>query len=1088
MLELLTPLSPEYTLIIPEDAVILFGWAVGFIGVLILGFWLHDRSFKLQRQSLIWLAVLSVLILVVTPFVGILPKMSPALGLGEVPIRHLMFFASVPWMVAGGVLGVLPAMFLAGVSGLLLGYLDTHNIFTPLVLMFTASAFSWFVRQRFRKPPFTWLRFPIFAALASLFAVSPMVFLVLAVSAPGIAAEKVSLAIERFPVVMFSLGGMVLVGGVVSVIVQALAQASWGGKTALQPSPLETHFKYRFLTFTVPIFVVLMGVVFITTWAIVRDHAQKLLLRQLTGTGGIAAESLSVFLDTGDRQLSALARSPQLISESDEAAVRVLDQNLESQAYFSQLALLDSEGSPLVWAPVNHQEAEPPAFEMMAPDGLQSGSVSPWRFMDAGASVENRTLIYFLLALEPESAGQHRYLLGQTVLEENPYGHPFLQAVDALVQSGGYVQIIGSEGGLLYQSGGAGLAEPVARANLSTAAFFQDTTPDGRPMAHYFQPLDGSLWGMMATLPGAAAQQMAWQAAWPILLISAAVMFLVLAGVWIGLAPIAEEMDYMAGAIRAVADGKFDSQRLTTRSVKGQGALSRALTAMVTSQKARMDRQAKLLSVSGQVTGQLNLRDSLHAVLTAALTFGASSVRLVLTDAAASASPDDADHRLGMGQHTKPLAKIDLAVLDLARMAGRLVLYAGEVAQRLPITSEMPDLTAVVILPLKWKDLDLGVFWAAYDQGRSPSEEDVQYLEELAQIAGMAVLNAKTYADSQSSLGLMEAIFDLLPDAILISDPQGQVLFQNKGAAQVLGLKVGTLEGKSLSTLFRAEDFAQLSGEVSPQAGAKEVRFRDGKAFQLISSPIRINPRQVGQVMIFKDLTRQRQEESIKTEFVTTVSHELRSPLTLILGYAKILRLTGNLNEQQDTYISNIIDSVEEMKNLVQKLLDIGRLEGGDPLNLQQISVAEIVRRVVEAMEAQAKQKNIHIRVNLPDSPLSMEADQTFVTQALKNLLENAVKFSKMEGEVVLSVRQTDGQVVFAVQDRGIGIAPLDQRNLFKKFSRTNAQSGVDNEGSGLGLAIVKSIAERHGGRVWLESQLGKGSTFYLEIPRNQAQ
>ena len=1085
MSELLTPLTPEYTLIIPEDVRVLIGWAIGLIGILILSIWLQDRSFRLQRRSLIWLAVLSVLILAVTPFVGILPRMSPELGLGEVPFRHLMYFAAVPWMVAGGVLGVLPATLLAGISGLLLGYLDTHNIFTPLLLMLIASTFSWFVRQRFRKAPFTWLRFPIIAALVSLFAVSPFVFLVLAVGAPGIAAEQVSLAIERFPVVMFSLGGMVLVGGVVSVIVQALAQASWGGKAALKPSPLETHFKYRFLTFTMPIFVILLGVVFITTWSIVRDHAQKLLLRQLTGTGGIAAESMSVFLDTGDRQLGALALSPQLSDGSAEETAQVLSQFVQNQAFFSEIALPDAEGDPIAWVPPGHQETWQPSFESI---GMQTDLNKPWRLVGQGAGDENRTLIDFLMAVEVGQNDSRRFLWGQAVLEDNPYAHPFLKAVDALVQSGGYVQMVDSEGDLLYQAGEVGLSEPFARGNLSTAAFYQSTTTDGRPMAHFFQPLNGSTWGMMATLPGVAVSQMAWQTTYPILLTTAAVMILILVGVWIGVAPLAEEMDYIAGAIHSVTDGKFDSEALTTRPVKGQGDLSRALTAMVDGQKDRMDKQSKLLSVSSKVTGQLNLRDSLHTILTAALTFGASSARLVLTDSAASASPDDADHRLGMGQNATLLAKIDLAVLDLVRISGPLVLREREVAQRLPITSEMPGVTAVVIRPLKWKDLDLGVFWVAYDQGSSPSNEDIQYLGELAQIASMAVLNAKTHADSQSSLGLMESIFDLLPDAILISDPQGQVLFQNKGAAEVLGLKMGTLEGKSLSTLFRAEDFAQLSGEVNPRAGAKEVRFRDGKAFQLISSPIRVNPRQVGQVMIFKDLTRQRQEESIKTEFVTTVSHELRSPLTLILGYAKILRLTGNLNEQQDTYISNIIDSVEEMKNLVQKLLDIGRLEGGDPLNLQQFPVAEIVRRVVEGMEAQAKQKNIHIRVNLPDSPLSMEADQTFITQALKNLLENAVKFSKMEGEVVLSARQTDGQVVFAVQDKGIGIAPLDQRNLFKKFSRTNAQSGVDDEGSGLGLAIVKSIAERHGGRVWLESQLGKGSTFYLEVPQNQAQ
>jgi len=210
--------------------------------------------------------------------------------------------------------------------------------------------------------------------------------------------------------------------------------------------------------------------------------------------------------------------------------------------------------------------------------------------------------------------------------------------------------------------------------------------------------------------------------------------------------------------------------------------------------------------------------------------------------------------------------------------------------------------------------------------------------------------------------------------------------------------------------------------------------------------------------------------------------------LTLILGYAKILRLTGNLNEQQDVYISKIIGGVEEMKGLVKKLLDLDRLEGGDPLDISQFTVEEITHRVVESLEAQAKQKNIQLTLDLPGEPLLIDGDQTFLTQALKNLLENAIKFSKMGSEVKIHAREEDRRVIFTFQDRGIGIAPLDQRNLFTKFSRLSAQSGMENEGSGLGLAIVKSIAERHGGGVRLESQLGKGSTFYFEIPLRQDQ
>jgi signal transduction histidine kinase len=262
-----------------------------------------------------------------------------------------------------------------------------------------------------------------------------------------------------------------------------------------------------------------------------------------------------------------------------------------------------------------------------------------------------------------------------------------------------------------------------------------------------------------------------------------------------------------------------------------------------------------------------------------------------------------------------------------------------------------------------------------------------------------------------------------------------------------------------------------------------EVSIGENLVYLVTGNPILIEGQQAGQALLITDITQTKLTDSRKSEIVTTVSHELRSPLTLIHGYAKILQLTGNLNEQQDTYIGNIIAEVEEMRSLVQNLLDMGRLESEHALDLTRIEAGEIVNSAIKSMEAQARQKNIQINVSLPKSPIYFEADETFLAQALKNLIENAIKFSKMGREVTLSVQLNPDNVVFEVKDEGIGISPLDQRHLFKKFQRMSNPVGQNQQGSGLGLAIVKSIAERHGGKVWFDSQLGKGSTFYLQIP-----
>ncbi|MFN2303299.1 MAG: sensor histidine kinase, partial [Anaerolineales bacterium] len=193
---------------------------------------------------------------------------------------------------------------------------------------------------------------------------------------------------------------------------------------------------------------------------------------------------------------------------------------------------------------------------------------------------------------------------------------------------------------------------------------------------------------------------------------------------------------------------------------------------------------------------------------------------------------------------------------------------------------------------------------------------------------------------------------------------------------------------------------------------------------------------------------------------------------------------TGNLNEQQDIYIRNIIDGIEEMQGLVQNLLDIGRLESDDSLEITRFSAQKLIQKIMQGMDAHAKQKNIQMQLNLPAEPILLEADATFLTQALKNLIENAIKFTNMGGDVIIGVRDNEENVTFSVKDNGIGIAPLDQRHIFEKFQLGSEKTVGKGQGSRLGLAIVKTIADHHRGKVWFESQLGKGSTFYFQIPR----
>jgi two-component system phosphate regulon sensor histidine kinase PhoR len=200
-------------------------------------------------------------------------------------------------------------------------------------------------------------------------------------------------------------------------------------------------------------------------------------------------------------------------------------------------------------------------------------------------------------------------------------------------------------------------------------------------------------------------------------------------------------------------------------------------------------------------------------------------------------------------------------------------------------------------------------------------------------------------------------------------------------------------------------------------------------------------------------------------------------------GYATMLSMVGAMNEQQKEFVRKISESVEQMTQLVDNLLDLGRIEAGVGLNLEAVTIDHVVQDVAGAYQPQALNKRIALEVDMGQGMRPIEADPTLLRQAIANLVDNAIKYTQPGGRVTLRARQYDGRQMISVEDSGVGIAPTDQARLFEKFYRARRPDTLKEKGSGLGLAIVKSIIEQHGGRVSVESRLGVGSTFTVEIP-----
>jgi signal transduction histidine kinase len=256
----------------------------------------------------------------------------------------------------------------------------------------------------------------------------------------------------------------------------------------------------------------------------------------------------------------------------------------------------------------------------------------------------------------------------------------------------------------------------------------------------------------------------------------------------------------------------------------------------------------------------------------------------------------------------------------------------------------------------------------------------------------------------------------------------------------------------------------------------------------------------LGRVAVLRDISHLKELDELKSEFVSTVSHDLRSPLTFIRGYATMLPSTGELSDEQQAYVTKILKGVDQISDLVEDLLDLRRIESGAGFETQPCHIATLVSEAVDArrMRAAAKEIDLQLSTKIHDEsgiPLThldpraliVSGDAASLRQAVTNLVDNAIKYTPGGGQVRVRMsvarQEQDWRILIDVMDTGIGIAPEDQVRLFEKFYRIKRSDVPSVQGTGLGLSLVRSIIERHKGDVSVESELNQGSTFTIRLP-----
>ncbi len=333
---------------------------------------------------------------------------------------------------------------------------------------------------------------------------------------------------------------------------------------------------------------------------------------------------------------------------------------------------------------------------------------------------------------------------------------------------------------------------------------------------------------------------------------------------------------------------------------------------------------------------------------------------------------------------------------------------------------------------------------------------------------------------SDAERARLESVFNNIHDSVMILDEEKKILLVNPAMCRQLGLDPKTAQGKPVMDIVTHPDVTALLTRKNGSDPLQyyEVSFPDGRVSNAQFTEIQ----NVGYAITMQDITYLKEMDRVRSEFVHTVSHDLRSPLTSVIGYTELVERAGELNDSQRDFLKRIQESVQHITSLINDLLDLGSVEAGLDTRRERVQLEVILRYTLDMLHGQVKSRRLKVQTDIAPSLPPIRANPIRLRQLMDNVVGNAIKYSYNGGEVHISIHSEGDQIILNIRDNGPGIPVEDQAHIFDKFYRgRNITESVT--GSGLGLAIVKTIVDNHQGRIWVESAEGKGSSFFIVLP-----
>ena len=412
----------------------------------------------------------------------------------------------------------------------------------------------------------------------------------------------------------------------------------------------------------------------------------------------------------------------------------------------------------------------------------------------------------------------------------------------------------------------------------------------------------------------------------------------------------------------------------------------------------------------------------------------------------------------------------------------------GDVSKDPDYVAAAADTRSQISLPITLEGRVIGVLTLESNRENGFTEEQVTFAQRLVDRAAVALENTRLFDETRREREKLSAILASTADAVIVVDNEGRLVLVNATARAIFKLDPrADYTGLPIEEVFADSPILEHYKRAITlgETATGEVELPGDRTYHISITPVE----GVGWAAVMQDITYFKETDRLKSELVATVSHDLKNPLNVLGGYVELIEMQCELDESGQHYLNMIRRAAQRMRQLIDDLLDLARIESGVKLDMKPCYVSRMAQEAFDALFEKARSKSIAVHINVPPDVPPVKADPARLLQIMTNLLDNAIKYTPDGRNVYITAEQKDDFVLIAIRDEGIGIAPEDQALVFSRFYRVRSEATEGIEGTGLGLAIVKSLVEAHGGEIGLESRLGEGSTFHFTMPiyKNEA-